>query len=230
LACTGSIARTWLPRKSYTRLFAARIPATGRCRPGIRSACARLAATIRSWKASWLRRHTLHGCFQPAPLSIRSVDGVFSSAIPPIAAVYYGIARRAFDLAVASANTRTSAALNGKTYAHHGYAQTLVSQAAIELDSIWALLERIAIEWAAGVDHGALWPAKLLAAKQHAVDGARRVVDLSTHIAGASSLYRKNELERLYRDVRSGPFHPLNTDATHEVIGKTYLGLFEPSV
>jgi alkylation response protein AidB-like acyl-CoA dehydrogenase len=157
------------------------------------------------------------------------VDGIFSSAIPPIAAVYYGIARRAFDLAVANAKSRTSTVLEGKTYAHHGYIQNLVSQAAIELDSIWALLDRIATEWAEGVDHGAQWPAKLLAAKQHAVDGARRVVDLATHIAGASSLYRKNELERLYRDVRSGPFHPPNTDATHDVIGKTYLGLFDPA-
>lgn len=157
------------------------------------------------------------------------VDGIFSSAIPPIAAVYYGIARRAFDLAVANVKSRTSTVLEGKTYAHHGYIQNLVSQAAIELDSIWALLDRIATEWADGVDHGAQWPAKLLAAKQHAVDGARRVVDLATHIAGASSLYRKNELERLYRDVRSGPFHPPNTDATHDLIGKTYLGLLEPA-
>jgi alkylation response protein AidB-like acyl-CoA dehydrogenase len=201
--------------------------------------------TVQTWDALGVRATRsddtiLEGVVAQAPYVTRVlpagppvdpfVDGIFSSAIPPIAAVYYGIARRAFDLAVASAKTRTSAALNGKTYAHHGYAQTLVSQAAIELDSIWALLERIANEWAAGVDHGALWPAKLLAAKQHAVDGARRVVDLSTHIAGASSLYRKNELERLYRDVRSGPFHPPNTDATHDVIGKTYLGLFEPSV
>jgi len=158
------------------------------------------------------------------------VDGIFSSAIPPIAAVYYGIAKRAFDVAVEGAKRRVSPALGGKTYAHHPFTQLAVSQAAIELDSIWALLDRVANEWAAGVDHGALWPAKLLGAKQHAVDGARRVVDLATKIAGASSLFRKNELERLTRDVRSGPFHPPNADATHDVIGKSYLGVLgEPT-
>jgi len=158
------------------------------------------------------------------------VDGIFSSAIPPIAAVYYGIAKRAFDIAVEGAKRRVSPALNGKTYAYHPATQLAVSQAAIELDSIWALLDRVANEWTAGVDHGPLWPAKLLGAKQHAVDGARRVVDLATKIAGASSLFRKNELERLTRDVRSGPFHPPNTDATHDVIGKTYLGVLgEPA-
>jgi alkylation response protein AidB-like acyl-CoA dehydrogenase len=159
------------------------------------------------------------------PPSDPFVAGIFGAAIPAIGAVYFGIARRAFDLAVESATKRTSAALGGKTYAHHPYTQRDVAEAAIELDSIWALLDRVANEWADGVDHGALWPAKIVAAKQHAVDGARRVVDLATKIAGASSLYRKNEIERLVRDVRSGPFHPPNSDAAHDLIGRTYLGV-----
>lgn len=153
------------------------------------------------------------------------VEGIFGAAILPIAAVYLGIARRAFDLAVASARQRTSSALGGLTYAHHPITQFNVSKAAIELDSIAALLDSVARDWATGVDHGALWPAKLLAAKQHAVDGARRVVDLATDVVGASSLFRKNELERLTRDVRSGPFHPPNTVASHDVIGKSHLGV-----
>lgn len=153
------------------------------------------------------------------------IEGIFGAAILPIAAVYWGIARRAFDLAIESARKRQSAALGGKTYAHHPIAQLNVSKAAIELDAIGALLERTAQDWAAGVDHGALWPAKLLAAKQHAVDGARRVVDLATEVVGAGSLLRRNELERLVRDVRSGPFHPPNTVASHDLIGKSHLGV-----
>lgn len=158
------------------------------------------------------------------------IDGILSSALPPIAAVYYGIAKRAFDVAVANARSRTSSALGGRTLAHHPLTQLYVSQAATLLDAIWALLDRITHEWVDGVDHGEAWPAKLLAAKQYAVDGARQVVDISTKIAGASSLYRKNELERLYRDVRSGPFHPPNENVTHDLIGRTYLGILnEPA-
>jgi alkylation response protein AidB-like acyl-CoA dehydrogenase len=196
--------------------------------------------TLDTWDALGVRATRsddtiLEGAIAEAPRVVRVlpagppvdpfIDGIFGSAIPPIAAVYYGIAKRAFDLAITSARTRTSVALNGKSYAHHPTIQVAVAQAAIELDSIWALLERVAIEWTDGVDHGDKWPAKLLAAKQHAVDGARRVVDLATKVAGASSLLRKNELERLYRDVRSGPFHPPNTDASHDLIGKIYLGV-----
>lgn len=164
------------------------------------------------------------------PPSDPFIDGIFGAAILPIAAVYHGIARRAFDLAIESARKRTSAVLGGKTYAHHPIAQLNVSKAAIELDAIGALLDRTAQDWAGGTDHGPLWPAKLLAAKQHAVDGARRVVDLATDVVGAGSLLRRNELERLVRDVRSGPFHPPNTVASHDVIGKSWLGVLgEPA-
>lgn len=201
--------------------------------------------TIESWDALGVRATRsddtlLEGVVAEAPYVARIlpagppadpfVDGIFGSAIPPIAAVYYGVAKRAFDLAIESAKSRTSAALAGKTYAHHPHVQIAISEAAIELDSIWALLERVAVEWSEGVDHGDKWPAKLLAAKQHAVDGSRRVVDLALKVAGAASLLRKNELERLYRGVRSGPFHPPNSEATHDLIGKIYLGVLgEPA-
>ncbi len=37
-------------------------------------------------------------------------------------------------------------------------------------------------------------------------------------------MVRGNELERLYRDVRCGGFHPANDALSHELIGKTLLG------
>jgi len=46
------------------------------------------------------------------------------------------------------------------------------------------------------------------------------VVDIATQVVGASSVSRSNELERLYRDVRTGSLHPPNTDAILDVIGK----------
>ncbi len=71
------------------------------------------------------------------------------------------------------------------------------------------------------------WAAKILAAKLFAVDTAREVVELATKVAGAGSLSRSNELERLYRDVRAGGFHPPGNNAALEVIGKTYLGVLD---
>jgi alkylation response protein AidB-like acyl-CoA dehydrogenase len=156
-------------------------------------------------------------------------DGILASAIPGISAVYNGIARRAFDLAVSAARQRTSAALGGQSYAHHAPTQTSVAEAAIELDALEAVLDRVVQQWWDGVDHGARWPAKFLAAKQQSVEGAKRVVDLALKIAGASSLARSGELERLYRDVRARAFHPPNGDAARDIIARTYLGLIGPS-
>lgn len=153
----------------------------------------------------------------------RFVDGILGAVLPGLGAVYYGIAKRAFDLALATATTRRSQALGGRTYAYKPLTQRHVAEAAIALDSIEALLDRTAEQWWNGYADGERWLAKLLAAKQHAVDGAQRVVDLSLQIAGASSLSTRGEFERLYRDVRAGAFHPPNADASHEVIGQSWL-------
>ena len=38
-------------------------------------------------------------------------------------------------------------------------------------------------------------------------------------------MFAGNELERLYRDVRCGGFHPGNDALTHELVGKAVLGI-----
>jgi alkylation response protein AidB-like acyl-CoA dehydrogenase len=38
-------------------------------------------------------------------------------------------------------------------------------------------------------------------------------------------MFRSNELERMYRDVRCGGFHPANTILAHEIVGKSALGI-----
>ncbi len=47
-------------------------------------------------------------------------------------------------------------------------------------------VERTAADWSNGVDHGGLWPMKLVATKYHAVESAKRVVDLAMDVSGGS--------------------------------------------
>lgn len=160
------------------------------------------------------------------PVPDTFVDGILGAVLPGLAAVYSGIAHRALDLAVASAQKRTSLALGGKTYAHKALVQLDVAQATIRLDAIDALTEQVVQRWwdadFPNTDSGL---PRQLSAKQNAVDGALEVVNLALRIAGASSLARSQELERLYRDVRAGAFHPPNTSATLELIAQLRLGL-----
>ena len=44
-------------------------------------------------------------------------------------------------------------------------------------------------------------------------------------VVGGTSFYRRHELERLYRDVRAGAYHPPNDAYAHEAIGKSALGV-----
>jgi alkylation response protein AidB-like acyl-CoA dehydrogenase len=103
--------------------------------------------------------------------------------------------------------------------------QYVAAEMLLELEGIRPHVDRIAEDWSNGVDHGGLWAAKLVAAKYHAVEGARRVVKLALDVVGGGGIFKTNELERLLRDVTLGPVHPANSNVVHEVVGKTALGL-----
>jgi len=75
--------------------------------------------------------------------------------------------------------------------------------------------DRIAEDWTNGVDHGDMWPAKLVAAKYHCVEGAFRAVDRAMDVSGGRGMFKGDELERLYRDARCGRFHPANAMTVH---------------
>jgi alkylation response protein AidB-like acyl-CoA dehydrogenase len=146
-------------------------------------------------------------------------------SLPLIATVYVGIAERAMELAVAGARRKTSIAIERGTYAYHPMIQHQVAEMYLELDAATAVVDRFVDDWAAGVDHGDAWLPKVYAAKWRAVEAAKRVVDIALDVAGGSGMFRGNELERLYRDARCGGFHPGNDAITHEVVGKSVLGV-----
>ncbi|WP_230330036.1 acyl-CoA dehydrogenase family protein [Nocardia aurantiaca] len=66
---------------------------------------------------------------------------------------------------------------------------------------------------------------RLFAAKEFTTATAKSVVDTAVQVASASAVSRSTELERLYRDVRTGQLYPPNTDAVLDVIGRFALGL-----
>jgi alkylation response protein AidB-like acyl-CoA dehydrogenase len=152
------------------------------------------------------------------------IGALFAWALLNFGHIYDAIAQRARDLAVAAAHKKTSLALS-RPMAYHPEVQHAVAEMTLALEATAPHLERIAQDWSAGVDHGAAWPAKIVAAKYHAVEAAKRVVDLAMEISGGAGMFKANELERLYRDVRCGGFHPANAALVHEIVGKTTLGI-----
>ena len=152
------------------------------------------------------------------------VLSIFAWAEPTFASIYTGIAERVIDIAVATAKKRSSLALS-RSMAYHPEVQHEVAAMQIQFEGMAAHVDRVAADWDAGADFGHSWPMKLVAMKHHCVEGAKEIVDRAMTISGGSGMFKSNELERLYRDVRCGGFHPANSLFVHEVVGKTVLGI-----
>ncbi len=152
------------------------------------------------------------------------VASVFAWALMGFGNVYYGLAKRALDLTINSVKNKSSLAVS-RSMAYHPEVQHAVADMVIELESIGPHLESVAADWSNGVDHGAQWPAKIMAAKYRAVEGAWRVVDLGLEVSGGGGIFRSGGYERLMRDARLGRIHPANSFLTHEVVAKTALGI-----
>ena len=103
--------------------------------------------------------------------------------------------------------------------------QHQIAEMYLELDAAQATVDRFVDDWVAGADHGLAWTPKLLSTKWRAVEAAKRVVDIALDVTGGGGMFKGNELERLYRDVRCGGFHPGNDAFTHEIVAKCVLGI-----
>src|SRR5215472_10406270 len=89
-----------------------------------------------------------------------------------------GLAYR-LDLTLERIKKKTSIADMTRSMAYHPGVQHKIAEIVIELEGMTAHADRIAADWTNDVDHGGMWPAKLVAAKYHCVEGAFRAVDLA---------------------------------------------------
>jgi len=152
------------------------------------------------------------------------VVSLFAWALIGFGNIYYGLARRALDMTLETVKTKRSIGLS-RTMAYHAEVQHRIAQMGLASESIGPHLDRVADDWSNGVDHGALWPAKIFAAKYHAVEDSWRIVDLALELSGGFGIFKKSGLEQLFRDARLGRIHPANSMLTHEIVAKTLLGI-----
>jgi alkylation response protein AidB-like acyl-CoA dehydrogenase len=152
------------------------------------------------------------------------VLGIFAWALLGFGSIYCGVAKHALDLALAGIRSKGSLGLS-RSMAYHPELQHAVAEMVLAFDPIGPHLDQVAHDWSNGVDHGAVWPSKIVSAKYHAVEACWCIVDKAMEVSGGAGMFRANELERLFRDARCGRFHPANTFLTHEIVSKTALGI-----
>ena len=145
-------------------------------------------------------------------------------ALLGFAAVYSGIAQRAYDLTIEAAHKRRSIALT-RPMAYHPEVQHNIAEMRLALEAIDAQLDRVSQDWSDGVDYGADWAVKIIAAKYNAVTRGWAVVDTALDLSGGSGIFKRSRMEQLFRDARMGRIHPANSLLTHEVVAKLSLGI-----
>jgi alkylation response protein AidB-like acyl-CoA dehydrogenase len=69
------------------------------------------------------------------------------------------------------------------------------------------------------------WVPKSVAARTVAMENSVRVVDLALRAVGGMSYFRRLPLERYFRDVRAALYHPVDSDETLELLGKSAFGI-----
>jgi hypothetical protein len=148
---------------------------------------------------------TMSGCFCPGICRCRRACTSASPVVRSISRFW--------------AQTRTSARDGVALHAQKPAVQRQIAQAEMKLEAVSALVEA-----ATRPEPGVRPALRALAAKGFVTTTAREVVDIAVQVVGASSVSRRHELERLYRDVRTGSLHPPNTDAAPEAIGAVALG------
>ncbi len=156
------------------------------------------------------------------------IFAIFACFETLLAAVYTGLGERALNLGVEAVKRRTSFKNSGRSYAQDPDIRWKVAQAAMAMDNLYPQLAAVTRDVDALVDHGPQWFPKLVGLKVNATETARRVVDLAIRVSGGSIYFSGSELERLYRDVLAGMFHPSDDESAHNTVANAWLGPLDP--
>jgi alkylation response protein AidB-like acyl-CoA dehydrogenase len=176
----------------------------------------------------------LEGAFIPdqyiarvVPAGLAGADffilSIFAWALGGFSNVYYGLSERLVELTIEHVKNKTSLGLT-RTMAHHPEVQRGVAEMIVTLEAMRTQVDAMTNDWSNGVQHPD-WPIKIVATKYNVVNGAWKIADQALETSGGFGMFKKSEMERLFRDARCGRFHPANASLTHELIGKLALGV-----
>ena len=151
------------------------------------------------------------------------VLGFFTWALVGFGNIYYGLSLRIREVLVEQLKTKSSIALT-RPMIYHPEVQHGMAEITMDIEAMGPHVEAIALDWTEG-RAGPDWFLRLVAMKHKVVEAAFRIADRSLDLSGGFGMFKKSELERLFRDARAGKFHPANPLLTHEIVGKISLGI-----
>jgi alkylation response protein AidB-like acyl-CoA dehydrogenase len=160
----------------------------------------------------------------------------FEWVVMTFSGVYMGLIDKAYDEIVQVLRKKSlGATLSGPDIALRdlGFVQSDLGKLLVDRETCSRLLEMSCRQLLEGVDEGwdpASRTAMLEITKLVITEKATEIVSDGMRLVGGSSFRHGHLLERLFRDARSGPFHPLTTDQIYDALGRFELGLPVTSV
>lgn len=156
------------------------------------------------------------------------VWGIFGAFELLLAAVYSGIGERAVNLAVEIVAKRRSHVKNAP-YAHDPDIRWQIASAGILMDGVVLQLDKLTADVDAlgterDPEYGAKWFLHFSGVKGRATEAAKEAVELAVRTTGGAQYFRRSELQRLYRDVLAGLYHPSDNESLHASYAKALLG------
>ncbi len=150
------------------------------------------------------------------------ITDLFLRAPFTIGAPYIGIAVAARNFVVDFMRERPRFPLK-KPMSHLPSVYNKVGEMDVLIESARAVMWKAAAE--ADLEEPHSWARKSVAARMVAIENSARVVDLALRAVGGAAYFKRLPLERYFRDVRAGLFHPLDSDETLEFLGKSAFGI-----
>jgi alkylation response protein AidB-like acyl-CoA dehydrogenase len=151
------------------------------------------------------------------------VIGFFTWALVNFANIYYAVGLRIREILIEQLKTKTAIALT-RPMIYHPEVQHGIAEITMDLETMEPHVEAIANDWSEG-RIGPDWFLRIVACKHKTVEAAFRIADRALDLSGGFGMFKKSELERLFRDCRAGKFHPANPLLTHEIVGKISCGI-----
>lgn len=134
-------------------------------------------------------------------------------AFPLIYSVYLGIAQSARDIALDIARNKP---VSHRTQSIAGRMETALTAAVLAHEHMIDVTDRNAPSAETIND--------VMIGRRLVEENAIKVVELAMELAGGAGFYRKNELERRFRDIQAARYHPLQKEAQSEYAGAMALG------
>ncbi len=156
------------------------------------------------------------------------VWGIFGAFELLLASVYAGIGERAVNLAVEIVKKRRSHVKNAP-YADDPDIRWQIASAGILMDGVTLQLEKLTgdvdlVGSEQEPQYGGKWFLHFSGVKGRATEAAKEAVELAVRTTGGSQYFRRSELQRLYRDVLAGLYHPSDNESLHASYAKALLG------